>query len=172
MAVFLTLAAAFVIGETVSDPGGWAAVGLIAAWAVPLAACMLVAWRWPEAGTWLLGVLTAALLVGAVWFAVDPAAWRQVENSVGPVRALATLVVTGGLAVLGLRRTGVAGILLVGAAAVPVLLDSGRGGASSLTLVAVPGIVAGVLYLLAAAAGDRPRHRDGLTPSGPPRSGR
>lgn len=173
MAVATALTAAFVIGETAADPGGWAAVGLITAWAAPLAGCALVPWRWPDAGTWLLGVLTAALIGGAAWFAVDPGGWRHLENGVGPVRVLATVVVTGGLAVLGLRRTAVAGILLVVAAAVPVLLDSGRGGGlSSLAVVAVPALVSGVLYLLAAAAGDHPRHDEEVSAAGPPRSGR
>lgn len=172
MAAVVALAAVFVIGETVDEPGGWAAVGLTAAWVLPLAACALVAWRWPDAGTWLLGALTAALIAGAAWFAVDPGGWRQLENGVGPVRALATLVVSGGLAVLGLRRTAVAGILLVVAGAGPVLLGSGRGGLSSLVVVAVPAVVAGVLYLLAAAAGDHPRQGDDVSGSGRARSGR
>lgn len=170
MAVVTVVAGVFAIGETVADPGGWAAAGLVAAWVVPLVACAAVAWRWPRTGTWLLGILTAALIGSAVWTAVDPGGWRGLENGVGPVRALATLVVAAGLAVLGLRRTAVAGILLLVAGAGPVLIGGVRGGGlSSLAVIAVPAVVSGVLYLLAAAAGDRSRE---VTPSGPPRSGR
>jgi hypothetical protein len=61
----------FVVGEMASDPGGWTAVWLIAACVFPLAACCLVAWRQPEAGTWLLAVLTAALLAVDVWVAIS-----------------------------------------------------------------------------------------------------
>jgi hypothetical protein len=112
----------FVVAETVADPGGGRAVGLIAAWLVPLVVLVLLAWRRPDWATWVLGVVTAVLVAGAVWFAVDPQGWRSVEMHVGPVRAIAAFVVAAALGVLGLRRTTAAGVLLLVAGAVPLLM--------------------------------------------------
>ena len=47
----------FVVGETFSDPGGWKALGLVAAWAVPLAALAAVAWWRPDWAARLFTVL-------------------------------------------------------------------------------------------------------------------
>ena len=92
------------------DPGGWTAAWLIAAFVIPLAACCLLAWRLPDAGTWLLAVLTAALLAVDVWVAISPGALRDVEDRTGPVQAVAIFAVAAAVAVLGLRRTRAAGI--------------------------------------------------------------
>lgn len=148
----------FVVGDTVADPGGWQAVGLIAAWLVPLAALCALAWRRPGAATWVLGVLTAAVVAGSIWFAVDPQGWRSLENDIGPVRAVAAFVVVAALGVLGLARTMTAGVLLLVAGGVPVLLGSiDRGGLSSLAVVGVPAVLVGALYVASALI--RPRGR-------------
>ena len=158
MAVLAVLVGVFVIGETVDDPGGWSAVGLIAAWLVPLVVLCVLAWRRPEWGGWVLTVLTGAVVVGAAWFAVDPQAARRLEDGVGPVRALAVFVVAAALGVLGLTRTRQAAVLLLVVGLLPVLLSGlGRGGMSSLAALSLPAVLTGVLYLasaLAARGGD------------------
>ena len=153
----------FVVGEMAGDPGGWTAVWLIAACVLPLAACCLVAWRWPVAGTWLLAVLTAALLAVDVWVAISPGALREFEDRTGPVQAVAVFAVGAAVAVLGLRRTRVAGILLVllGAGAW-VSGIGGVGGGAALAIVGAPLLLGGVLYLVSAAVAGRAR------PVGPP----
>jgi hypothetical protein len=153
MAVFAVLVGAFVIGETLDDPGGWRAVGLVAAWLVPLAVLAALAWRRPDLATWVLGGLTGVVVIGAVWFAVDPQAGRSLENDVGPVRALAVFVVSVVLGVLGLARTGLAAVLLLVVGLVPVLAGTlGRGGMSSLSAASLPALLTGVLYLASALA--------------------
>lgn len=148
----------FVVAETLADPGGRRAIGLIAAWLVPLAVLCALAWRRPDVATWVLGALTVVVVAGSIWFAVDPQGWRTLENDVGPVRAIAPFVIVAALGVLGLARTRTAGVLLLVAGGVPVLLGSvGRGGLSSLAVVGVPAVVAGALYV--AAAQTRPRRR-------------
>jgi hypothetical protein len=52
----------FVVGETFTDPGGWAAVGLIAAWALPLAGLAVLAWYRPGWAARLFAVLVAAAI--------------------------------------------------------------------------------------------------------------
>ena len=153
----------FVVGETASDPGGWTAVWLIAACVVPLAVCCLLAWRRPDAGTWLLAVLTAALLAVDVWVAISPGALRDFEDRTGPVQAVAIFAVAAAVAVLGLRRTRVAGIMLVllGAGAW-VSGIGGVGGGAALAIVGGPLLLGGVLYLVSAAVAERSR------PVGPP----
>ena len=151
----------FVVGEMAGDPGGWTAVWLIAACVLPLAACCLVAWRWPVAGTWLLAVLTAALLAVDVWVAISPGALREFEDRTGPVQAVAVFAVGAAVAVLGLRRTRVAGILLVllGAGAW-VSGIGGVGGGAALAIVGAPLLLGGVLYLVSAAVAGRARPVD------------
>jgi hypothetical protein len=152
----------FVVGETFTDPGGWRAVVLVATWSVPLALSCLVAWRWPDGGTWLLGALTAALLAWDVWFALDPTLWRGIEDRNGPLHAIATLALATAVAVLGLKRSRTAGVLLLLVSGGSLLaLGAGAGGAAVLTILTSPVLLAGVLFLLAAHLGSRP-------PSGPP----
>lgn len=148
MAVLTMVVGVFVIGETFDDPGGWGAVGLVSAWLVPLAVLAALAWRRPGLATWVLGALTGMVLVGAVWFAVDPQAARSLEDGVGPVRALAVFVVAAALGVLGLARTGPAAVLLLVVGLAPTLLGGlGRGGTSSLAAASLPAVLTGVLYL-------------------------
>ena len=153
MTVLAVLAGVFVVGESFGDPGGLRAVGLIAAWLVPLVVLAVLAWRRPEWAGWVLGSLTGVMVIGAVWFAVDPQAARELEDDVGPVRALAVFVVAAALAVFGLVRTDVAAVLLLVVGLVPMLAGGlGRGGMSSLTAASVPAVLTGLLYLASAIA--------------------
>ena len=146
----------FLVGETFSDPGGWAAVGLTAAWAVPLAACCLVVWWRPAWGAWLVSVLSAAVLAGDLWIAVDPSAFRDVEERTGPVQAVVTLALAAAVALLGRWRTRTAGVLLLLLGAGAALTARGAvGGGAAMVIVVGPLIVAGALYLVSAAVGAR-----------------
>jgi hypothetical protein len=142
----------FVIGETVADPGGWAAIGLIALWLVPLLGLVwLCRWR-PDLAVPLLTGLTGALLAVTVWATVTADSWRAFEDDHGPVRTIATFVLVAAVGVLGLRRTRTAGILLLVLGLGPQLIasasDLARG---SLAAVSSPAVIAGLLYLASAA---------------------
>ena len=151
----------FVVGDTLADPGGWQAVGLIAAWVVPLVVLCALAWRRPGVATWVLGALTAAVAAGSIWFAVDPQGWRTLEDDIGPVRAIAAFVIVAALGVLGLARTMTAGVLLLVAGGVPVLLGMvARGGLSSLAVVGAPALLAGALYVASTLGRPRPAATD------------
>lgn len=182
---YAVVAALVIVGETVADPGGWRAVGLVAAWAVPLAVLAVTAWSRPRAAAIVLAVATAADVGLAIWFAVAPQAWRSWENHVGPVRALLSFVVVVPLGLLGWRRPATAGWLLVVLGAAPILLADLAGvvpltAVTSMTAVSVPAVLIGLVYLLAAAfpastpGNDRatagpPGHRDGPEMAAPAR---
>lgn len=152
MAVFTVFAGLFISGYAVVDPGGIEGIALIASWTAPLAALAALAWLRPSWAVPVLTVLTALLVAAGTWFAVDSASWRAFENANGPVRAVAVLIVAFPSAVLGLRRTAVAGWLLVAAGFGPVALSAlgSLAGVVSLSAISVIPLITGLLYLVAA----------------------
>jgi hypothetical protein len=144
----------FLVGETLDDPGGVAAIGLIAVWLLPLLGLVWLArWR-PDLAVPALAGLTGLLLAVAAWASADADAWRAFEDDRGPVRTIATFVLVAAVGVLGLRRTGVAGLLLLVLGLGPILIAStGHLARGSLTAVSAPAVVAGLLYLASAVLG-------------------
>jgi hypothetical protein len=143
---------AFIIGDTFADPGGWKAAGLVAAWAVPLAGLAALSWFRPDWAIYVLAALTAAVIGVSVWFALNPQAWRSFEDRHGPIRAIVTFVLVAAIAVLGLKRTAVAGVLLLAVGVIPVAVSSLGSflGFASLSVVSAAPVIAGVLYLISA----------------------
>jgi hypothetical protein len=161
MAVFGLVATAFVVGSALQDPGGAAGAALAAAYLVPLAVLVGVALAWPRVGSWVLGGAALGVVGLYAWFALVPEWWREVMDDRGPIVAVAGIIVAVSLGALGVRRTGVAGALLVALGAlcylVPLVLsreDGAEAGAPSLMvsagIVIVPSVLAGVLLLLSA----------------------
>ena len=145
MALSTLTAGIFIIGETSADPGGWKAAGLVAGWAVPLAVLAALAWYRPGWAIPVCVALTGALIGMSIWFAVSP-------RGKGPTEAICTFALAAAVAVLGLKRTGVAGVLLLVLGVVPFLVSSlGRGHVlKSLAAVSLVPIATGILYLLSA----------------------
>ena len=158
MALSMLFFGAFVVGDALSDPGGWKAVALVAAWAVPLAGLAAVAWYRPGWAVRFFAVLTAGVIGMSIWFAVNPQAWRSFEDRHGPIRAVITFVLAAPIALLGLKRTAAAGRLLVAVGIVPVAVSSVGSplGLTSLAVVSSAPIITGVLYLLSARMAHRP----------------
>lgn len=161
-AAFVGLAALFVAGSAFADPGGWSAVGMTAAWLVPLVALVALAFWRPRQSVPVLVVAALLPLALGTWSLVDPTAARDWENRVGPVGLVVLLVVGAGLVTLGLSRPGLAGAVLLVVTVVPPLLaalapGAGRGAPLSLGLLTLPLVVSAVLYLV---AGTRARGRD------------
>ena len=157
MAVPSLLFALFVVGETFMDPGGWEALALVAAWAIPLAALAALVWFRPDPAVWVLAVLIGALIGVSIWFALDPGAWEAFEDRNGPIRDVAMFAVTVPVALLGLKRTRAAGLMLLVLGIVPLAIMSlgSLEGFVLLVLVTSPAVIAGVLYLLSAMATGR-----------------
>jgi hypothetical protein len=145
MALSTCIAAIFIIGEAFTDPGGWQAAGLVAAWAVPLVVVATLAWYRPDWAVGVCAVLTAAVIGTDIWFALSP-------RGKGPAEAVLSFALAAVVAVLGLKRTVVAGVLLEVVAIVPFSINSlgGHRGLSSLAAVGIAPLVAGVMYLFSA----------------------
>ena len=152
MAVSAFFFGAFLVGDTFADPGGWKAAGLVAAWAVPLAGLTALSWLRPGWAIYVLAALTAAVIGVSIWFALNPAGWRSLEDRHGPIRAVITFVLVTVIAVLGLKRTAAAGVLLLAAGIIPVAVSSVGSflGFASLSVVSAAPVIAGVLYLASA----------------------
>jgi hypothetical protein len=155
MAVSAIFIGLFIVGDTFSDPGGWKALGLVSLWAVPLAALAVTARVRPGWAVPIFATLITALIALSVWFVASPHGWREFEDSNGPIRAIITFVVAAGLAVLGLKRTAAAGLMLLVLGIVPLAVTSAGSlaGAGSLTVVSSAPVIAGILYLLSARTG-------------------
>jgi len=148
---------AFIIGDTFTDPGGWKAAGLVAVWAVPLAGLTALSWFRPGWAIYVFAVLTAAVIGVSIWFALDPQAWRSLEDQHGPIRAVITFILAAAMALLGLKRTAVAGILLLAVGLIPVAVSSLGSflGFASLSIVSAAPVVTGILYLVSAQLAGR-----------------
>lgn len=152
--------ALFIASETITDPGGWQAVGLIAIWGVPLLVLSLLAVTWPDLATEAL----VPLLVLVATFAVADAAIDLIDHDTwGPAGTIAVFTVGIPCGLLGWRHAARAGWMLIGASAiqfVAVLTQLARNegepirsalGGSSGALV-LPFLVLGVLFLLTAVS--------------------
>lgn len=158
---FVALGSLFIVGETIDDPGGWPAVGLIAAWAVPLIALGALSWSRPEPAAKVLTGLTALMIAASILYAASPGTWRTFEDRHGPIRAIALFVLCGAAGLLGRRRPRPAGVLLLVLAVVPagvtsLAVDGGmRATSAAVGVVTGPAAVAGVLFLVAVAVAER-----------------
>lgn len=151
MALFGGFFALFLTGETLADPGGWAGAGLVALWAVPLALACLLAWFRPDAARWLFPPVVALVIAFSIWFAVDPSGWRTFEDNNGPVRAILVFALAAALALWGLRRTMLAGVLLLVVGILPLAISSiGHGAMASLAAASSAPVLTGALYVAAA----------------------
>lgn len=176
MALFGLLGGLFVAGYAFEDPGGWAAVGMTALWGVPLAAMSILALVRPAAAA---PVFIAATALVAVFTLADSAFGIVPRDDVGPVAAIAMFALIVALAFLGLRRPGLAGLLMIVAALSQLAAtvvgiavhDGGEGpgmgamlGGSS-GVVVLPALVVGALFLIAGEIS-----HESLRPGGAPRT--
>ena len=121
-AAFAGFCGLIVVGYTLTDVGGWKAVGLIAAVAVPLVLLCLVAYHWPSVAVPLLAVAACVPIGFGVMQLLDYQRWSDWEDQTGPVSLVLVLLVAVPLAVLGLSRAATAGWLLLAATVLPLLL--------------------------------------------------
>lgn len=113
-ALFSALGLLFALGYAWEDPGGWPAVLITAAVVLPLGGLTWLAAGAPRAGLWALQIGIAVYTVWALLSQFVP----LVEAPVIPVFALILAVPT---AVLGLRESLRAGLLMLSLAVVPVV---------------------------------------------------
>jgi len=152
MAVFTVFGAAFIGGYAMDAPGGTAGLTMLLVWAVPMLVLAVLAWFWPAGTASLLMALTAAFIAVCVWFAIDPATARSFQAANGPVLAVGVVALAFPAAILGLKRTALAGWLLLALGALPLLITMlGRSGPiASLAAASVVPLISGLVYLIAA----------------------
>ena len=152
MAVFTVFGAAFIGGYAMEEPGGSAGLTMLLAWAAPMLVLAALAWFWPAGAAPLLVALTAAFVALCVWFAVDSTMARSFQEVNGPVLAVGVVALAFPAAILGLKRTALAGWLLLALGALPLLITVlGRSGPiASLAAASVVPLITGAVYLLAA----------------------
>ncbi|WP_285243660.1 hypothetical protein [Pseudarthrobacter sp. fls2-241-R2A-127] len=168
MTAFTVLAAAFIGGEAMDQPGGMAGLVMILTWLGPMLVLAALAWFWPAGTIPLLVALSAGLVAAGVWFALDPAVARSLQDANGPVVAVGVVALAFPAAVLGLKRPNPAGWLLVGLGTLPLLITFlGRSGpAASLAAASAVPLIAGITYLVAARLARRdPASRNTLPAS-------
>ena len=151
MAMSTVVFGLFLVGETLSDPGGWEGVGLVVLWIVPLALLCLLAWFRSKVAGWVFAAMVAAVVAMSVSFAIDPSGWRAFENDHGPVRAVVIFVLAAALAVWGLRRTARSAVMLLVVGILPTMVSGiARGGFPSLAAASFAPVITGLLYLASA----------------------
>ncbi len=158
MTLFGLFGAMFVIGETFMDPGGWTAVWVSALWVVPLVALSVFALLRPETAgpvfVWVTGVVALFTLTDSLVGLIPRDDW-------GPVAAIVVFALGVALGFLGLRRSLLAGTLMVGLAVTQLLASlagvairsggdgagpaAGLGGSSG--VVVLPILLIGALYV-------------------------
>ena len=150
MAVFTVVGGAFIGGYAMEDPGGSAGLTVLLAWAAPMLFLAALAWFWPGGAAPLLLALTAALLMVCVWFAFDSRMARSFQEVNGPVLAVGVVALAFPAAILGLKRTALAGWLLVALGVLPLLITIiGRSGAvGSLIAASLVPLACGIACLL------------------------
>jgi hypothetical protein len=172
VALFGIVAGLFIAGETSLDPGGWEAVLLITAWAVPLVTLSVMALVWPDLSA---KVLTLVLAVLAGWVIVDSLAHVIDRDTWGPVGTISMFAVLIPCGLLGVHRAATAGwLLLAGAAAqlVATVASMDRAGGQSVWsafggstgVMVLPFLVLAALFLAVAAAEWRTGHPHGGMP--------
>ena len=166
MAVFTVLAATFIGGYAMEDPGGNAGLLMTLAWVLPMLILAAAAWFWPAPTAPLLLALASAFIAACVWLAFDPAALSEFISENGPVIAVSVVALSFPAAVLGLKRTALAGWLLVALGVLPLLITIiGRSGPiTSLTAASIVPLVCGIVYLVSV------RTAGGSPASGNPRA--
>ena len=152
---FAVLAALFISGYAFEDPGGWQAVGFMAAMVLPTVALAVLAWRFGPTLRTALIVLSGVSIIISATQAVWPHQWRDFLNSAGPVEAIATFGVVFGLnAFARYHDELLGGALMFIVALTPILavfFGSGMvrgvlGGSTSAMML--PGVVVGLAYVL------------------------
>ena len=147
-----------VTGYTLADPGGWLAIGLMAAWLVPALALAVLALLRPSVAVPVLATLTLLPVGFGAWSLLDYHGARQWEDNNGPISLMLLVVVAAGLLVLGLTLPAQAGVLLLVATVVPAVLATSGAGSDwldplSISLVTAPLVATGVLDVLAGTGG-------------------
>ncbi|MDA8262952.1 MAG: hypothetical protein M0Z47_08980 [Actinomycetota bacterium] len=150
--VFATMVGVFMAGEALADPGGWAAVGMICAWTVPLGALTLFAWLRPEPAFRVLRLAAVALIALDTLTLIGVRSVQSFQLSYDPARDVAGVVIMAALGVVGYKLPGQAARLAVVTFALPLavaVVAESTGDAVSLLLISLLPLVSSAYHLAA-----------------------
>lgn len=155
---FAVLAALFIVGETVAEPGGTPAWLSILGWAIPLVGVSVWAWFSPRTAAPFLWAATAVIVAVSLWAAFATEQFRESLQGQGPILQVAALVVGVPAAVYGWHHPRPAAVMLLVVGLVPMLglaIAAGSNGAilmgASISVITAPMVVTAVLYLVGTA---------------------
>ena len=144
-----SLFAVFVVGEALTDPGGWKGAGLVASWAVPAAVLAWAGWTRPYRSAIVFEVLAGVVILLNLWDTADRSGWRTFENHNGPVLTIATFVVLGTTLFFAWKRPTLGGSLMLGTAVASLVIGAmSRGGSSVAGVGAAFGLLPGLLFVV------------------------
>ena len=175
-ATFGLLGTLFVAGYAFEDLEVWAAIGVTAAWVLPMVGLSVLALRRPGPASRLLVAVTAVVAVASV---LDSLLSLVPRDQWGPVGAIVVFATSVTLGFLGLRQAMLAGLLLVALAAAQLLSvlagfgvrEHGEGPALGAMLgtsggvMVVPFLLVGALFLLAGTLAHEHLHRPWVRPA-------
>jgi hypothetical protein len=167
---FGALAALFIAGEALTDPGGAAGWVITAAWAVPMVGASVWAWLSPRTAEPLVWIAVSAVVLLSAWWAVDSDGWSDLMDARGPVIPVAALAVGVPVAVWGFRRPLRGGAALLAVGLGPIVAASLASGGQAFAVAGAVGaitgplFVAGGLYLLAWLLARRATATDSAAP--------
>lgn len=142
----------FLVGETMTDPGGLDGVVLIVLWSLPIAALAGVIHTWPRFAAYLVGFLSTGLVAMDIWYASNARVWRSFEDAHGPVAAAISFSVVTVMALVAWRRPALVGGLMltvsVVAMGLAMFVDELKPAAVATVVV---GLVPGMLFVVSAA---------------------
>ncbi len=150
--VFAAMSAVFMAGAALDNPGGWAAIGMIAAWTVPLGALALFGWLRPRLALRVLLVAAITLIALDALTLVGVHSVQIFQRSYGPARDIAGVVLMAALGVVGYKIPGRAARLAVVTFALPLAITAiaePAGAVVSMLLFSSPPLVAAAYHLAA-----------------------
>lgn len=146
----------FIAAEMVSDPGGWFGVLYAAALIVPVLILGVLAWFAPRIAAYVLTALVALYVAANLATMFFGTAWAGFEDTHGPIGLIVAVVLCVPALVLGREYPLLAGVLLLSATLVPVLVSIVAvwglgvvGGGIAMVTVGMPFILGGVLLIIA-----------------------
>lgn len=150
--VFAAMSAVFMAGAALDDPGGWAAIGMIAAWAVPLGTLALFGWLRPRLALRVLLFAAITLIALDALTLVGVHSVQIFQQSYGAARDIAGVVLMATLGVVGYKIPGRAARLAVVTFALPLAITAiaePAGAVVSMLLFSSPPLVAAAYHLAA-----------------------
>lgn len=112
----------FVVGETMTDPGGLRGAVAVTVGTACVAAVATLCWVWPKQSLHVLSAGAFCVVTADIWYALDAARWRSFEDDHGPVFAVVNFLIVVVTAIVAWKRPGVGGAVMASVSATALFL--------------------------------------------------